>query len=157
MRNDKDCVEDLYDLHTELVKDTSMVQDVTDHDELMNTLMDTATKHEDIAVVRGCLVILDTLCNDEDAAMQLMQENAIYKRLSEMLKTSTSLLIRNYVVRLLATLSTLKWNMDSDLAKEVNNAVKQYHGVWKKSLSVDCGLIEEKTFTAIYNKLSQFN
>jgi len=68
-------------------------------------------------------------------------------------------LVRNYAVRLMATLSALKWNMDSELAQSVQSAVKRYHGEWKKSISAQSGhgLIEEKTFTAIYDKLSQFN
>merc|ERR1711951_90834 len=155
--DDRHCVEDLHDLHSELVKDASMAQDITDHGKLVNTVIDAAIKNQDIAVVRGCLLILDTLCKDKDVAMLLMQEHFIYKQLSVVLSGSKSVLIRNYVIRLLATLSALKWNMDSDLAKEVTSMVQQYHEEWKTSLSVQNGLITEQTFTAINDKLSQFN
>ena len=156
MGNARHCVDELYDLHCDLTENISMAQDITDHGRLVTTLIDVASKHEDIAVVRACVLMLDALCNDKEAAMLLMTQNAIYKQLSAML-SGKSILVRNYVVRLLATLSSLKWNMDSDLAKTVESEVKGYHAEWKKSLSAQSGLIEEKTFTAIYNKLAQFN
>jgi len=154
--NDRYCVDDLYDLYVELAKDKKMAAAVSDHDPLMATLIRTATSSDDIAVVRGCLLVLDTMCNDKETAMVLMQEYALFKQLYGMLNAQW-MLIRNYVVRLMATLSALKWNMDSELAKSAQSAVRQFHGEWKESVSAAGGLIDEQTFTAIFDKLSQFN
>jgi len=47
-------------------------------------LITTATTHEDIAVVRACVLVLDALCSHKETAMLLMQQYAIYKVLGGM-------------------------------------------------------------------------
>jgi len=156
-RNDRHCVDDLFDLHSELWKGgkvTALAQDIVEHETLVASLLDTASSTGDIAVIRGCVLILEVLCGDQESALELMQHNSIYKRLGDML-AQKSVLVRNYVVRTLAKLSEGGWNMDSELAKTVSEQVKSYHGEWKNSLTRE-GLIDEAAFTTIYDKLSQF-
>merc|ERR1719251_434559 len=83
-RNDRHCADDLYDVYSELWKGgkvTALAQDIVDHETLVSSLLDTASASGDIAVIRGCVLILEVLCGDSDSALELMQHHSIFKKL----------------------------------------------------------------------------
>jgi hypothetical protein len=153
--NEVESVDELQFLHERLKENGAIGKDIANHEQLVKTIISSAMKNKDICVVRGCLLILEQLCQDDKIGLLLVEQYALFENLATLLKHEYAL-IKNYSVRLLARLSKQKkWNMDGAAADQIKELVQKYQDVWKDSILSKNGFLNEEMFGSIYEKLDE--
>mmetsp|Transcript_55421 Transcript_55421/g.92097 ORF Transcript_55421/g.92097 Transcript_55421/m.92097 type:complete len:424 (+) Transcript_55421:116-1387(+) len=155
--NGQECVSELQFLHERLKENGAIGKNIVSHEQLVKTIIAGAMKNQDVCVARGCLLILEQLCEDDKIVLLLVEQYALFENLVTLLRHSYAL-IRNYSVRLLARLSTQnKWNIKKDNAQSIEQLVKEYQSEWQKSLLANNGFLKASMFDDIYAKLAETN
>eukprot|EP00485_Elphidium_margaritaceum_P019107 CAMPEP_0202728192 /NCGR_PEP_ID=MMETSP1385-20130828/185498_1 /ASSEMBLY_ACC=CAM_ASM_000861 /TAXON_ID=933848 /ORGANISM="Elphidium margaritaceum" /LENGTH=455 /DNA_ID=CAMNT_0049394439 /DNA_START=93 /DNA_END=1461 /DNA_ORIENTATION=+ len=155
--NGQESVSELQFLHERLKENGAIGKNIVSHEQLVKTIIAGAMKNQDVCVARGCLLILEQLCEDDKIVLLLVEQYALFENLVTLLRHSYAL-IRNYSVRLLARLSTQnKWNIKKDNAQSIEQLVKEYQSEWQKSLLANNGFLKASMFDDIYAKLAETN
>lgn len=153
--NEVESVDELQFLHERLKENGAIGKDIANHEQLVKTIISSAMKNKDICVVRGCLLILEQLCNDDKIGLLLVEQYALFENLAGLLMHEYAL-IKNYSVRLLARLSKQKkWNMDATAAQKIKELVNKYQDEWKDSILANNGFLNADMFASIYEKLEE--
>lgn len=150
-----DAVDQLQYIHDRLKDNGVVSKDIVNHEDLVKNIINEAMKNKDIAISRGCLLILSELCSDEKIGQIIVQQHSLFDNLQGLLSNKYDLL-RLYSVVVLSKLTSLKeWNLNKDGAQKMKKAVEEYQKKWKESMLANNPSINEKMFESIYKKLGE--
>jgi len=114
----------------------------------MNCLICGALKHQDSALVRGALVMLEKLCDSKGVADSLM-EYPVLENVVPLLSHEVGL-IRKYALRVLYKLSAAQsWKMEQKLKAFAEHSVKEC----RANIPDSKDFIEQQMFDEIHTKL----
>jgi len=114
----------------------------------MNCLICGALKHQDSALVRGALVMLEKLCDSKGVADSLM-EYPVLENVVPLLSHEVGL-IRKYALRVLYKLSAAQsWKMEHKLKAFAEHSVKEC----RANIPDSKDFIEQQMFDEIHTKL----
>jgi len=118
----------------------------------MDCLIRSALKHQDTALVRGALVMLEKLCDSKGVADDLM-EYSVLEHVIPLLSHEVDL-IRKYAVRVLCKLcSAQSWKMEQKLKAFAEHSVKECRTKWQGAHFATKDFIQTQMFDDIHNKL----
>jgi len=124
------------------------------HAQFLQCVIGTALGHQDTALVRGALVMLEKLCDDNQSGADTLIGYKVLERVIPLLNHEVDL-IRKYAVRLLGKLCAAKsWPLkNAKLLKFAEFSVKECRDKWRNAHFATNDFIENQMFEDIHNKL----
>jgi len=124
------------------------------HAQFLQCVIGTALSHQDTALVRGALVMLEKLCDDNKSGADILIGYEVLERVIPLLNHRVEL-IRKYAVRLLGKLCAAKsWPLKNEkLKKFAEFSVKECRDKWSDAHFATNDFIESQMFEDIHNKL----
>lgn len=124
------------------------------HAQFLQCVIGTALGHQDTALVRGALVMLEKLCDDNQSGADTLIGYNVLERVIPLLNHEVDL-IRKYAVRLLGKLCAAKsWPLkNAKLLKFAEFSVKECRDKWRNAHFATNDFIENQMFEDIHNKL----
>mmetsp|Transcript_21391 Transcript_21391/g.34243 ORF Transcript_21391/g.34243 Transcript_21391/m.34243 type:complete len:488 (+) Transcript_21391:166-1629(+) len=132
---------------------TQFLQMVLDHTQFVKTVIDIALKHQDTALVRGALIMLEKLCDSKGGADSLMAFRVL-DGVTPLLQHDCDL-IRKYAIRVLSKLSSAQsWSFNNEKLRRLATVkVSECKSKWAQSNFASNDFIQPQMFENIHQKL----
>jgi len=136
---------------------SKFIQMILNHAQFIDSILQKALQHNDLALVRAALVTLERVCESEEGVQTLIALNAL-DRIVPLLGSANDL-IRKYTVRLMAKLSTVSaWTFSNlKLKKYAQMNVAECESKWENCRFATNDFIESKMFKNINAALIKAN
>jgi len=124
------------------------------HAQFLQCVIGSALSHQDTALVRGALVMLEKLCDDNKSGADTLMRYHVLERVIPLLNHEVEL-IRKYAVRLLGKLCAAKsWPLKSEKLKQFAAfSVKECRDKWRNAPFATNDFIQNQMFDDIHKKL----
>jgi len=133
------------------------IQIILNHAHFIETVLEKAIGHNDIALVRAALITLERVCESNEGAQLLVAYNVLDRVVP--LLASQNELLQKYAVRLLAKLSTVSsWKFDNGKMKKFAQVtLKECEKKWENCRFASADFIKSTMFESINAALISAN